>query len=236
MDLAEIRKKARQQIGQDGADAPVEPTFPAAALDEEGGEAQACTSPVAPNQTVAGLQQFFPDIDLASEEDYIQGLSGQDKNAEIGAVRWLSFCLGEEEYALSLDVVLELIRPRPYTELPKVPDYVRGILSLRGEVVPVIDLRKRLQLGRGADESSQRIIVCEGKEQSIGLLVDKVIQVARMPEASIEPAPLTLSGGERGFVAGVGRCQGRMLILLSPAEILEIESEIPQAARLLDQP
>ncbi len=145
-----------------------------------------------------------------------------DKHLEIETVQWLTFLLGDEEYALSLDVVLELIKPRIYTELPSVPGYVRGILSLRGEVVPVIDLRTRLSLGAGEEGGYQRVIVCAGSVQSIGLLVDRITQVVRMPKDAIEPAPLVVKENHQNFVAGVGRYQKRMLILLNPDEVLKI--------------
>ena len=224
MDLAEIRKKARQQAEADG---PREPLLPAASPPEpdETPETEDLEFSLPRSPAVAGdgLQQFFPDIELASEEDYIQGLSGKEKSAERQTVRWLTFYLGGEEYALALDVILELIKPRPYTDLPKAPDYVRGILSLRGEVVPVVDLRRRLRLSAAEEGSTaQRIVVCEGPQQPIGLLVDRITQVIRMPTELIEPAPLMLVEGEREFVAGVGRYQGRMLILLNPAEVLNL--------------
>ncbi len=222
MDLAEIRKKARQQAEQDHAQPPVETTLPAELPEPDQPEGEEFTLPEVAAPPATGLQKFFPDLALATEEDYIQGLSGKDKSVEIDRVRWLTFLLGDEEYALSLEVVLELIKPRNYTDLPKVPDYVKGILSLRGEVVPVIDLRQRLKLGCGEESGFQRVIVCQGKEQSIGLLVDRITQVVSLPIESIEPAPLMLTDGEMNFVEGVGRYQGRMLIQLNPNEVLTI--------------
>lgn len=217
MDLAEIRKKAQQQSVPAEKKALLEPTHDADLHEESRLEAPGFTEPEASK----GLKQFFPDLNFASEEDYIQGISGTEKGLEGETVQWLTFLLGKEEYSLSLDVVLELIKPRTYTDLPDVPEYVRGILSLRGEVVPVIDLRMRLQLGSSVESSYQRIVVCEGAEQSIGLLVDRITQVVRMPKDEIEQAPLVLKDGDN-FVAGVGRYQGRMLILLNPDEVLKI--------------
>ncbi len=222
MDIAEIRKKARQQEGQNAAGPLAEPQLPTE-LDasQQVGQEEFVLPAVQANPS-PGLERYFPGIELASEEDYIQGLSGTENHSEIETVRWLTFFLGKEEYALSLDVVLELIKPRPYTDLPKVPEYVRGILSLRGEVVPVIDLRQRLKLGCAEGDGLQRIIVCEGQEQSVGLLVDRITQVVRMPKDAIEAAPLVLANDEQDYVAGVGRFQGRLLILLNPNEVLTI--------------
>ncbi len=218
MDLAEIRKKAQKQAENAEHQALVESTVDAELLEEEAPE---FSLPAAEEQPATGLRQFFPELDFASEEDYIQGLSGSEKALEVETVQWLTFLLGKEEYALSLDVVLELIKPRAYTDLPEVPAYVKGILSLRGEVVPVIDLKMRLKLGEGECSGYQRIIVCEGEQQSIGLLVDRITQVVRMPKDEIEHAPLVLKDGDN-FVSGVGRYQGRMLILLNPDEVLQI--------------
>ena len=221
MDLAEIRKKAQQQSELVPQQALVETTHAAELLAEEEAEPEFSLT-AAEELPASGLQQFFPEQSFASEEDYVQGISGSDKHLEIETVQWLSFLLGDEEYALSLDVVLELIKPRTYTELPSVPNYVRGILSLRGEVVPVIDLRTRLGLGAGEDSGYQRVIVCAGSVQSIGLLVDRITQVVRMPKGAIEPAPLVVKENQKNFVAGVGRYQKRMLILLNPDEVLKI--------------
>lgn len=219
MDLAEIRKKAQQKSATPQDKALLEPTF-AAELQED--SIEELLLDVEQKSTGRGLTQFFPDFDFASEEDYIQGLSGTEKGPDVEPIQWLTFLLGDEEYALNLDVVLELIKPRTYTDLPDVPEYVRGILSLRGEVVPVIDLRTRLKLGSSQAGSYQRIIVCEGEEQSIGLLVDRITQVVRIQKDEIEQAPLVVKDGDN-YVSGVGRYHGRLLIQLNPDEVLNIQ-------------
>lgn len=182
------------------------------------------TTGVAVSEPVTtGLQQFFPGLKIATEEDYIRGLADRELERHAESVQWLTFALGEEEYALSLDVVLELIKPRKYTRLPHAPAHVCGILSLRGVVLPVIDLRQRLQLGCCSETGLQRIVVCEGAEQPVGLLVDRVTQVVRIDKKAIEQAPLSLKGRGR-FISGLGRYQGRMLILLNPDEVLQIDT------------
>jgi purine-binding chemotaxis protein CheW len=168
------------------------------------------------------VQNYPLEHQFATEEDYVNGVLERDAALETDWVRWLTFLLGEEEYALSLETVLELIKPRPFTELPGVPDFVCGILSLRGEVVPVIDLKMRLRLAAGPEQTQQRIIVCDGPEQPIGLLVDRIVQVVRLPSAAIEPPPLALNEDKNNNVSAVGRYQGRLLILLDPDVILQI--------------
>ena len=221
MDLVEIRKKAQQQTLSGQSQSAEPPAIPVVEQ-VQAPVVQPTESAVVDPPAGTVLQQYFPDLDLATEEDYIQGLSGQERCVHSETVQWLTFMLGQEEYALALDVVLELIKPRAYTDLPKVPDYVKGILSLRGVVVPVVDMRLRLRLGKSEADGYQRIIVCEGKEQSIGMLVDRITQVVRVEKDAIEPAPLVLSEVEKQFVSGVGRFQGRMLILLNPEEVLQV--------------
>jgi len=222
MDLAEIRKKARQQNTADADEGLARQFGNAAALPTDGHAEKSLPARVEHGASAAGLSRFFPGCDFSTEEEYIQGLSDRDQGFDIETVRWLTFKLGREEYALSLDVVLELIKPRFLTDLPKVPVYVKGIISLRGEVVPVLDLRLRLKLGEREESSQQRIIICEGAEQLIGLLVDRIIQVVPMPKDAIEPAPLVLNELEKDYVSAIGRYQGRMLILLNPDKILRI--------------
>lgn len=218
MDLAEIRKKAQQKDVATDEQALFEPSLDAEIFSDD----ESLNSGSAGiEQKEDGLQKFFPDLSFASEEDYIKGISGKEKGSDVDTVQWLTFLLAEEEYALNLDVVLELIKPRVYTELPDVPEYVRGILSLRGEVVPVVDLRTKLRLGTGAETGYQRIIVCEGQQQAIGLLVDRITQVVRIPKDTIEKAPLVVNEADN-YVSGVGRYQGRMLILLNPDEVLQV--------------
>lgn len=224
MDLVEIRKKAQEQAKNKSPHEPEESPVAAELLptEEIAEDLQEYEMAMPAAIGAEPLQQLFPNLNFATEEDYIQGISRQDKSVEQDTVQWLTFELGHEEYALALDVILELIKPREYTDLPKVPSYVIGILSLRGEVVPVIDLGERLKLGRSVAQSHQRIIVCEGREQPIGLLVDRITQVIRIAKESIEQAPLILNEGEKDFIAGVGRFQGRMLIQLNPEEVLKL--------------
>ncbi len=223
MDLAEIRKKAQEKEAIASAEATAESTLPTELLADEPEHANDFILPIVQEMDSSSLQQVSPDFEFATEEEYMNGISGTEQANDIETVQWLAFMLGQEEYALSLDVVLELIKPRDFTELPKVPEYVQGILSLRGEVVPVIDLRQRLKLGVSEVNAAQRIIVCEGEEQPIGLLIDRITQVVRIQKDAIEPAPIILVEGEKDFVAGVGRYNGRMLILLDPEEVLRID-------------
>lgn len=212
MDLAEIRKKARTQ-GAKPQPQEIEVVCPVDA------------SPDLPAvQTSGDLHDNIALGDFATEEEYVQGLAALDDEADTERVQWLGFFLGAEEYALDIDVVSELIKPRTVTELPQVPDYVCGIISLRGEVIPVIDLKRRLGLSDDqlCDRELQRIIVCEGDNQRIGLLVDRISQVVRLAVDEIEKPQLVGDDLSVAFIKGIGRKNGRMLIQLRPDKAIEI--------------
>lgn len=214
MDLAEIRKKARLQNTSEDTE-PQDSCLPQpATIDVEEVSSNVCLDEI----WGAGNSQG-----ITTEEDYVRDLRGHEVESEANAVQWLTFFLSGEEYALELTSVQELIRPRHLTELPQVPDYLLGIVSLRGVIVPVVDLGRRLQLNPVVDDGQQRVIVCSFDDQCIGLLVDKVNQVVRINSNQVEAPPLIPDAPAEGFIGGVGRIQGRMLILLQPEKVLDIE-------------
>ncbi len=160
---------------------------------------------------------------LATSEHFIQALVAGDEVVDSNIEQWLTFTLGDEEYALSIESVSEIIKPREVTDIPRVPDFISGIISLRGIIVPVFDLNRRLKLGTAELSSSARIIVCQDKERLAGFIVDRINQVVNVPIANIEPPPSVLSGLDRDFVEGVGRVGGRMLILLHLSNVINAE-------------
>jgi purine-binding chemotaxis protein CheW len=148
---------------------------------------------------------------------------GQEKEAVEEYRQMLSFALGNEEYALDIHDIREIIKPRDITDIPRVPDFILGIISLRGIVIPVFDLKRRFKLGTSILSPSSRIIICQRDNKAAGLLVDSISQVIKVPHASIEPPPLVLCGLERELLDGVGRHQEKMLILLNMPCVLNTD-------------
>ncbi len=135
----------------------------------------------------------------------------------------LTFSLDNEEYALDIESIREIIKPREITEIPRMAEHVLGILSLRGQVIPVYDLKRRLRLGRSETGANARIIVCQHGELVVGLLVDNITQVVKISKDGVEPTPANMVGVDRNLLLGVGRCQGRFLILLNLPNLIDAE-------------
>ncbi len=237
MDIAELRKKAKQGKTADaGSDVPDVPVMeqevpsedPAPAFAEPSVEFQENLVPEAVSEEVAaqGLDKLFgaeTSLDLATVESYDSALAADAAAAEEAVRQYLAFNLGPEEYALDIRSIREIIKVREFTDVPRAPGFVLGIISLRGVVVPVFDLMVRLRLGQPEITSSSRIIVCQAGELVVGLLVDSINQVIKLGDDGIEPPPAVLSGLDQDFMTGIGRYQGRMVILLNIDNVLDVE-------------
>ncbi len=126
----------------------------------------------------------------------------------------LSVLLGREEYAVPVNRVREVLSPRDITPVPHTPAYILGVSSLRGTVLPIIDLKQRLGLaGTGADDKTRIVVVGLDDDDRVGLLVDRVRGVVRFPSAAIRPVPDTVEQGAE-FLAGIVRQDDRLVILL----------------------
>lgn len=155
--------------------------------------------------------------ELAESLDFDAEVVTQDA----ASLELLCFRVATEEYAINIMDIKEIVRPRDVTEVPRVPDFVRGILSLRGIIIPVFDMRVRLGLPVKGGER-ERVIVVKRGGGFCGVHVDEVVQVVRIPAQGIEPPPVILEGIDREFVEGIGRVSDRMLILLDMEKVLDV--------------
>ncbi|HEY9593910.1 MAG TPA: chemotaxis protein CheW [Spirochaetia bacterium] len=141
--------------------------------------------------------------------------------AEAGELRqFISFSVGEEEYGLELLRVKEVIRIREITWLPKAPSFVKGIINLRGDVIPIIDLRDKFGLEAKENTAMTRVIVVEVEGRLMGMVVDSASQVVRIPADQIDPPPPVLGGLSQEFITGVGKLDDKLIILLNADAIL----------------
>jgi purine-binding chemotaxis protein CheW len=133
---------------------------------------------------------------------------------------YLAFVLAGDTYAVQIAYIAEILKPPPLTEVPRAPRDVIGVMSVRGRLVTVIDLRRRFRLAEQAADRKTRILLVDGGEEQLGLLVDEVLQVYRLSDAEIEPAQV-LGGEQPAHIAGIGRPEGALLILVDLKPILE---------------
>ncbi len=153
------------------------------------------------------------------------------------AGKYMTFKLAEEEYGLEILKVREIIGLMDITRVPRTPDYIRGVINLRGKVIPVVDLRLKFGMER-AEATDQTVIIVvqysvRGQGFTMGILVDEVLEVLSIAAEQIEPTPsFGDAAGETDFILGVGKSDRRVIFLLDIGRILTAEElvEIAQAS------
>ncbi|GBD90626.1 chemotaxis protein CheW [bacterium BMS3Abin04] len=138
-------------------------------------------------------------------------------------IQLVSFKLGKEEFGVDILKVQEINRMLEITELPNAPEFVEGIVNLRGRIIPVVDLKKRLHLPSKKHDNSTRIIVVELHGKTVGFIVDEVSEVLRIKSNITEPPPEMVAGIEHDYITAVAKLNERLLILLDLNKILTIE-------------
>lgn len=136
-------------------------------------------------------------------------------------IQVIVFQLGEEEYAVPIMSVKEIIMVQNPTKIPKSPPFVEGIINLRGHIIPVIDGRKKFQLELRDNLHSQeaRIIVLNLKNQTVGLIVDKVSEVIHLQTDNIERPPVD-TNDDNEFITGIGKFKSKLIIIVEPEKLL----------------
>ena len=132
----------------------------------------------------------------------------------------VTFGVEGEEYGVEILSVKEIIRMVQVTKVPRSPDFVEGVINLRGRIIPIIDLRKRFGLNSRARDKETRIIVVELSGITVGFVVDSVSEVLRIPADTVEPPPPVVSGAEADYISGVGKLEDRLLILLDLDKVM----------------
>lgn len=145
--------------------------------------------------------------------------------------QFVEFKLGDEEYGIDILQVKTIERMLPITRVPKAPDFVEGVINLRGEIVPVIDLKKRFDLPASEVTDNTRIIIVTVDDLTVGMIVDSATEVVHLPQNAIEPAPAITGGIDSNYLDGVGKIDEKLLILLNSAKVLKPQ-EVSQLAQL----
>ncbi len=159
------------------------------------------------------------------KEEKLEGseLISSDKN------QFVIFQLGDEEYGVNITQAKEIIKPSKITNVPNTNDYILGVINLRGQIVPVVDLRRRFNIKASEHTGKKRIITVEVRGNLIGLVVDGVNEVVWVDMNELEPAPEVSSGIKQEFIEGVGKFDDRLLILIDLDKLLFEERDKEEA-------
>lgn len=141
------------------------------------------------------------------------------------------FNLDEEFYGLDISRVEGIIKLQAITKMPKAPSIVEGITNLRGMVVPVIDLRKRFGLSAAIQSKDTRIVIIHINQTKVGMMVDGVSEVLRIPEETIEPTPPLITSEDTTFILGIAKIDDRLITLLDVDQVLS-QSDVAAIEKL----
>jgi purine-binding chemotaxis protein CheW len=148
----------------------------------------------------------------------------RDERTAVEATEHLvTFLLAREEYGIDVRAVSEIIRVTDITQVPRAPEFIKGVINLRGKIIPVLDLKRRLGLGEVEHTRLARIVVVKLRDRLTGLLVDGASQVLKVPVASIEPAPEEVVEIDANYIRGVAKLETRLIILVDLQKILAVE-------------
>jgi purine-binding chemotaxis protein CheW len=132
----------------------------------------------------------------------------------------VSFKIGDEEFGVDILSVQEINRMSQVTKVPNTPDFIEGVINLRGRIIPVLDLRVKLGMARKEHGKDTRIVVVELKGQTIGFIVDEVSEVLRVPKEITEAPPDMIGGVNSDYITSIGKLEDRLLIMLDLEKIL----------------
>ena len=135
-------------------------------------------------------------------------------------LQFVTFRLENEEFAIEVLKVQEIIRPLDVTRVPRCVGFIEGVISLRGQVIPIINLRKRFALPDSENTKDSRVIVVDVDGKAAGLIVDSVSEICRLGPDSIEPRPASVCNVDDEYIRGVGKQDGRLIVILEIDKVL----------------
>ena len=166
-----------------------------------------------------------------TKTDIVAGPTGDAGGGDSATVSQIvSFRLANEEYGVDIMRVQEIILMGQITKMPEVPDFICGLINLRGHVIPIVDLRKRFHLPCAENNEHTRIIVVNVNSKTIGIVVDAVNEVLRINAEQIEPPPSSVAGIDHTYIRGLVKFETKLLILLNIENILSHEEQSRAAA------
>ncbi len=171
-----------------------------------------------------------PEVTGAHSLSFFAAPVQEQRGAAEATEHLATFFLDREEYGVDVRQVQEIRRVTEITSVPRAPDFIRGVINLRGRILPVMDLKRKLQLGRVESGRAARIVVVRLKERLLGLLVDGASQVLKVEVSRIEPPPeeVVEKGGD--YIRGVAKLEDRLIILVDLERLLAHELRVAGAS------
>lgn len=153
-------------------------------------------------------------------------LQQQSVKASLTVKKFVTLGLGKERYGIEVGKTREIIARYEIVPLPKTPQFIEGMISLRGDIIPVVDLRKRFELPSRARDSDTRIIVVELNDFTVGIQVDRVYEVLKLSSADIEPPPPLVSGLKAEYLEGVAEVKNTLVTILDLNKIFSTTEQL----------
>jgi purine-binding chemotaxis protein CheW len=178
-------------------------------------------------ETPEGPDRLYEFADIMSETKDDDGEKAKTKEK---AETWVTFGLAGETFALPVSHVQEILRVKTITKVPHAPDPVRGVTNKRGQVLPVVDLRRRLGVTQIEPGPKSRILVVESRKRLLGLLVDEVHKVVRIVPSQVQAPPSDVLTEQSDYILGVTNLDENLVILLEVDRVLTIKEPVPAVA------
>lgn len=238
VDLAKIRKKAKKALADAAEALSAAPESVAGVTPvATGGAAENVAGPIAPAPVDAAPQTSVPARDAGDDLpptttklERFKEQAGRrretQKTEEVVQVagellELLTFKIADEQYAVDIERIVEIVTPRPLTRIPNADSSVLGIISLRGTIVTLVDVRRRLGHATAPDTADTRIVVIDFRNETVGFVVDRVQRVVKVAATAIEPHPVVHSAELQESIRGVFRVAGALTILLDLDKLLD---------------
>ncbi|NLG33402.1 MAG: chemotaxis protein CheW [Syntrophomonadaceae bacterium] len=140
-------------------------------------------------------------------------------------LQFVTFTLESEEYGIPINKVREIIKISEWNKVPRAPYFIKGVINLRGEIIPIIDLRILFKIKKTSSKDQYQIVIIEISGNRVGIMVEEVNEVIKLTAAAIEQLPDILKTDGSSFIMGMGKQDNRILILLNADEILSNDKE-----------
>lgn len=218
------KEKDYSKVVVDAGASPVasEPSTPRSMV-KEGPPLVSTEKPAPPPQAAKAKPPAEPSAKPLAAKKKIE--EPEEEQGILETVQMIGFKLGKEFFGISIINVQEIIRHQDITMVPRTPEFVEGVISLRGRVIPVINLRKRFAMALTERTKETRIVIVELDCGTVGFIVDAVAEVTSIPKKSIDPAPPTATGISKEYIQGVGKLENKLMIILDLNRVMSKETK-----------